>query len=66
MSARKTPGRKAIDGITGATARVNVVLTEEHRRRLEQLAPNGYSAWIRRAIDNAWKEQPKCTSRVTS
>jgi hypothetical protein len=50
----KTRGRKAIDGATEATERVNVVLTQEHRRRLELLAPGGYSAWVRRAIDNAW------------
>lgn len=52
-------GRKAIDGATGVTARVNVVLTKEHRDRLEQLAPNGFSPWIRQAIDKAWAEHLK-------
>jgi hypothetical protein len=50
----KTRGRKAVDGATEATERVNIVLTREHRRRLEMLAQEGYSAWVRRAIDNAW------------
>jgi hypothetical protein len=50
----KTRGRKAVDGATRATERVNIVLTREHRRRLEMLAQDGYSAWVRRAIDNAW------------
>jgi hypothetical protein len=56
---RQGSGRKAVDGITGADKRVNVVLTSEHRRRLEQLAPNGFSAWIRAAIDTAWGKQRK-------
>lgn len=51
-------GRKAVDGATQATERVNIVLTPEHRRRLEELAPGGFSAWVRRAIDNAWPDQP--------
>lgn len=59
MTTSKTPGRKAIDGITGATERVNVVLTKEHRQRLEQLAPHGFSAWVRCAIDHAWSQHTK-------
>lgn len=59
----KTPGRKAIDGITGATERVNVVLTKEHRQKLEQLAPHGFSPWIRAAIDQAWTKHTKASSK---
>lgn len=55
MSSQR-PGRKAVDGITNADKRVNVVLTAEHRQRLEQLAPKGFSAWIRAAIDRAWRD----------
>jgi hypothetical protein len=51
------PGRKAIDGVHGATERVNIVLTKEHRDRLKQLAPNGFSPWVRAAIDKAWNEK---------
>lgn len=50
----KKRGRPPIDGTNKSTERVNVVLTPEHRRRLEQLAPDGFSAWVRQAIDNAW------------
>lgn len=59
MTTTKRSGRKAVDGITGATERVNVVLTKEHRQRLEQLAPNGFSLWVRAAIDRAWDELAK-------
>lgn len=52
----RTRGRKAIDGVTQATERVNIVLTPEHRRKLETLAPSGFSAWVRQAIDNAWPD----------
>lgn len=53
---QKTPGRKAIDGAHEVTERVNVVITKEHRERLEKLAPKGFSAWVRAAIDKAWNE----------
>ena len=53
----KKRGRPPIDGTNKSIERVNVVLTPEHRRRLEQLAPNGFSAWVRQAIDNAWQSQ---------
>ena len=56
MTDKKLPGRKAIDG---ATERVNVVLTKQHRDRLEQLAPSGLSCWVRAAIDHAWEQHQK-------
>lgn len=54
---KSNPGRKAIDGVRNATERVNIVLTKEHRDRLKQLAPNGFSPWVRAAIDRAWNEK---------
>lgn len=59
----KTPGRKAIDGARGVTKRVNVVLTQHHRDRLEKIAPEGFSAWVRSAIDKAWNEYTKETMK---
>lgn len=59
MTHSKTPGRKAIDGVTCVTERVNIVLTKEHRQKLEALAPKGFSAWIRQQIDNAWAHHTK-------
>lgn len=59
MSMMRTPGRKAIDGVTGVTERVNLVLTKEHREKLEALAPNGFSAWVRKQIDAEWKRHNK-------
>lgn len=56
---KKAPGRKAVDGAHDVTERVNVVITKEHRDRLEKLAPQGFSAWIRAAIDKAWNEHKK-------
>jgi len=56
MTPRKA-GRKAVDGVTGLTERINVVLTPEHKRRLEVMATKGISPWIREAIDKAWSEQ---------
>lgn len=53
------PGRKAVDGVTGVTARINVVLTEEHKRRLEAMATAGISPWVRQAIDEAWAKHQK-------
>lgn len=58
MTGRK-PGRKAVDGAAGLTARINVVLTEEHKKKLEAMATNGISPWVRRAIDSAWEKQLK-------
>ena len=60
---KNKPGRKAIDGIQGATERVNIVLTKEHRARLEKLAPNGLSPWVRTAIDKAWDEHLKASQQ---
>lgn len=54
MTTKKKPGRKAADGATNATARINAVVTDEHKRRLEKLATEGFSVWIRHAIDSAW------------
>lgn len=52
-----SPGRPSIDGAT-SVIRVNISLTERHRQRIKELAgTNGASAWIRQAIDKAWKER---------
>lgn len=59
----KKIGRKAIDGARGATERVNIVLTKEHRARLEKLAPNGFSPWVRVAIDKAWDQHLKDSNK---
>lgn len=56
------PGRRAVDGVTCVTARINVVLTEEHKRRLEAMAQAGISPWVRHAIDKAWEKFQKATS----
>lgn len=66
MSSKQSRGRKAIDGATQATERVNIVLTPEHRRRLEYLAPSGFSAWVRQAIDNAWPGPTIHVDRTTA
>jgi hypothetical protein len=55
------PGRKSVDGATSVTERVNVVLTKEHKRRLDVLAADGFSAWVRAAIDKAWMKHTKAT-----
>lgn len=57
MTTKKKPGRKAADGVTYANARINAVVTEEHKRRLEELATEGFSVWIRNAIDSAWNKR---------
>lgn len=47
-------GRKAVDGAT-QVVRINIALTEEHRRRLRSLAGSGgASSWIRAAIDKEY------------
>lgn len=56
---KRKPGRRAVDGATAVTERVNAVLTPEHKRRLEVLATNGISAWLRAVIDKAWSKQQK-------
>ena len=53
------PGRKSVDGATAVTERVNIVLTKVHRERLEILATEGYSPWMRAAIDRAWSKHTK-------
>lgn len=63
MTTVKTPGRKAIDGVTCVTERINLVLTKEHRQKLEALAPSGFSAWVRKQIDNAWECRTKGTTK---
>lgn len=62
MTTKGKAGRKAIDGVTCVTARINAVLTPEHKRRLEALATKGISPWIREAIDKAWAKHQKATS----
>lgn len=52
-------GRKSVDGATAVTERVNIVLTKEHKERLEVLATEGYSPWMRAAIDKAWSKHLK-------
>lgn len=52
-------GRKSIDGATAVTERVNIMLTKEHRERLEMLATAGYSCWMRAAIDKEWAKHMK-------
>lgn len=54
-------GRKAVDGAIAVTERVNIVLTKEHKRRLDALAAEGFSPWVRAAIDKAWIERTKAT-----
>ena len=60
---KNRPGRKAVDGVQGATERVNIVLTKQHRDRLEKLATNGLSPWVRTAIDRAWDEHLKASNK---
>lgn len=52
-------GRKSVDGAVEVTTRVNVVMTQEHKRRLELLATHGFSAWMRAAIDAEWNKRTK-------
>lgn len=59
----RTAGRKAVDGAKGLTARINVVLTEKHKKKLEALATDGISPWVRRAIDSAWENHLKGKSK---
>jgi putative SOS response-associated peptidase YedK len=62
MSMKGKNGRKAVDGATAVTERVNIVLTKEHKRRLDVLAAEGFSPWVRAAIDQAWiKHNTKVT-----
>jgi hypothetical protein len=56
MKQQNRRGRRAIDGVQGVTARVNIVLTEEHRKKLEKLAPEGMSPWVRAMIDKEWSQ----------
>jgi putative SOS response-associated peptidase YedK len=60
-AAASKSGRRSVDGATALTERVNVVLTKEHKRRLEVLAAEGYSPWVRAAIDKAWIKYTKAT-----
>lgn len=54
---KQPPGRPAADGAT-KVIRVNISLTERHHQRAKQLAgTDGVSAWLRQAIDKAWKER---------
>jgi hypothetical protein len=56
-------GRRAVDGVTNVNVRVNAMLTTEHKQRLQKLATEGVSAWLRAAIDKAWaKQQQKANS----
>ena len=52
-------GRKAVDGATNLTVRINAVLTEEHKRKLDMLAVRGISPWVRQQIDQAWDKFTK-------
>lgn len=55
---RNPPGRPTPDGAEGVE-RVNLTLTEDQRRKLQIMAggPGKASAWVRQAIDKAWKER---------
>jgi hypothetical protein len=53
---KRKPGRLAIDGAVGVR-RVNIALTDSAHQKLKLLAgPLGASAWIRQAIENAYKD----------
>lgn len=55
-------GRRAVDGVTKPTKRVNAAVTPEHKRRIEILTMQmGISAWLRQAIDAAWEKHLKAT-----
>ena len=54
-------GRRSVDGATAVTERVNITLTKEHKRRLDVLAAEGFSPWVRAAIDKAWIKHTKAT-----
>jgi len=55
-------GRRAVDGVTNVNERVNAMLTKEHKQRLQQLATEGISAWLRAAIDKAWAKHQKANA----
>jgi hypothetical protein len=55
-------GRRAVDGVTKPTARVNAAVTLEHKRRIEILTMQmGISAWLRQVIDSAWDKHTKAS-----
>lgn len=55
-------GRRAVDGVTQANERINAVVTKEHKAKLQVLATEGFSAWLRAAIDKSWAKHQKASS----
>ncbi len=56
-------GRKAADGATDVTERINLSVTEAHKRMLAEIAPDGASSWIRRTIEAEYHKKIKGTKK---
>lgn len=56
MAEKRKRGRPTADGAKGITDRMNITLTKEHKQKLEAMATEGVSPWVRSVIDKEWNQ----------